>query len=103
MTVAEATTIADNALEHSVRTVLASLEAPLFLAWRSGASCCLLLAYGRQTTASEVYQAQRCTTGSERQITQVRAASMLSADLTAHSAHVAVRAPLRNKHLQVAW
>ena len=37
MTVAEATTIADNALEHSVRTVLASLEAPLFLAWRSGA------------------------------------------------------------------
>ena len=36
MTVAEATTIADNALEHSVRTVLASLAAPLFLAWRSG-------------------------------------------------------------------
>ena len=36
MTVAEATTIADNALEHSVRTVLASLEAPLFLSWRSG-------------------------------------------------------------------
>ena len=47
MTVAEATTIADNALEHSVRTVLASLAAPLFLAWRSGTRAgCTELGHG---------------------------------------------------------
>ena len=36
MTVAEATNIADNALEHTVRTILASLQAPEILKSTSG-------------------------------------------------------------------
>lgn len=36
MTVAEATVIADNALEHTVRTILASLQAPEILKSTSG-------------------------------------------------------------------
>ena len=38
MTVAEATNIADNALEHTVRTILASLQAPEILKSTSGAA-----------------------------------------------------------------
>lgn len=38
MTVAEATNIADNALEHTVRTILASLQAPEILKSTSGAT-----------------------------------------------------------------
>ena len=36
MTVAEATVIADNALEHTVRTILAALQAPEILKSTSG-------------------------------------------------------------------
>ena len=36
MTVAEATVIADNALEHTVRTILASLQAPEILKSTAG-------------------------------------------------------------------
>ena len=36
MTVAEATNIADNALEHTVRTILAALQAPEILKSTSG-------------------------------------------------------------------
>lgn len=40
MTVAEATVIADNALEHTVRTILAALQAPEILKSTSGKAAC---------------------------------------------------------------
>lgn len=68
MTVAEATVIADNALEHTVRTILAALQSPEILKSTSGEALPYIAAWLDDCTTARLSAAQHECMGPHRSV-----------------------------------